>query len=71
MMTPSASAKGPLYVMTTPTDKTAAANEGSSLWRFTMRPWTEQIDELVLDGKYSDALALLDTLDESSISDKV
>ncbi|KAH9481762.1 Vacuolar morphogenesis protein 6 [Psilocybe cubensis] len=68
MLTPSAS--GFLYAMTTPTDKTAAANEGSSLWRFNMRPWTEQIDELVLDGKYSDALALLDTLDESSISDK-
>lgn len=71
MMTPSASAKSSLYVMTTPIDKVAAANEGSSIWRFTIRPWAEQIDELVLDGKYSDALALLDTLDESSLSDKV
>ncbi|KAF8969138.1 vacuolar sorting protein 39 domain 1-domain-containing protein [Flammula alnicola] len=61
LMTPSSSAKSPLYVITTP---------GSSMWRFTMTPWSEQIDELVLAGQYSDALALLDTLDEASLPDK-
>lgn len=71
LMTPSPSAKSPLYALTTPVDKIAAASEGSSIWRFTMKPWAEQIDELVLAGKYSDALALLDILDEDQLPDKV
>ncbi|KDR78810.1 hypothetical protein GALMADRAFT_244386 [Galerina marginata CBS 339.88] len=70
LLTPSSFAKAPLYVLTTPVDKATAASEGSSIWRFTIRPWSEQIDELVLGGKYSDALALLDTLDESALPDK-
>jgi len=70
-MTPSASAKAPLFVLTTPIDKVAAASEGSSIWQFTMEPWSEQIDELVFAGQYSDALALLDSIDESLLPDKV
>ena len=70
-MTTSSSAKFPLLLMTTPTDRTAAAAEGSSIWQFSMKPWSEQIDELVLAGKYSDALALLDTIDEALLPDKV
>ncbi|KIM35275.1 hypothetical protein M413DRAFT_449849 [Hebeloma cylindrosporum] len=70
LMTPSACAKAPLFVMTTPIDKVAAANEGSSIWQFSIRPWSEQIDELVLAGQYSDALALLDAVEESQLSDK-
>jgi hypothetical protein len=57
--------------MTTPTDKTAASTEGSSIWCFSMRPWSEQIDELVTAGQYSDALALLDTVDDTLLPDKV
>lgn len=71
LMTPSAGAKSPLYVITTPIDKTSAMNDGSSLWRFDIKPWTEQIDELVLKGMYPDALALLDVLVEDQVSDKV
>ena len=71
LMTATAGAKAPLYAITTPADKTIAANEGSSLWKFDMKPWTEQIDELVLEKKYSDALALLDVLDDEQVSDKV
>ena len=71
LMTPSPSAKAPLFVMTTPIDKVAAASEGSSIWQFAIRPWSEQIDELVLAGQYSDALALLDSVDESQLPDKV
>lgn len=71
LLTSSPSAKSPLYALTTPLDKTAAANEGSSLWRFAIKPWAEQIDELVLAGRYSDALELLDTLDDGVLSDKV
>jgi hypothetical protein len=70
-MTATAGAKSPLYVITTPVEKTVAANEGSSLWKFDMKSWTEQIDELVLKKMYSDALALLDVLDDEQISDKV
>ena len=71
LMTATAGAKSPLYVMTTPMDKTSAANEGSSLWKFDIKPWTEQIDELVLKKMYSDALALLDVLDDEQVADKV
>lgn len=45
--------------------------EGSSIWCFSMRPWPEQIDELVNAGQYSDALALLDTVDGGLLPDKV
>jgi hypothetical protein len=36
-----------------------------------MKPWTEQIDELVLKKMYSDALALLDVLDDEQVPDNV
>jgi hypothetical protein len=71
LMTFSSSAQCQLYMMTTPTDKTAASIEGSSIWCFSMRPWPEQIDELVTAGQYSDALALLETVDDTLLPDKV
>ena len=71
LLTSSSSAKCPMYMMSTPTDKTAASIEGSSIWCFSMRPWSEQIDELVMTGQYSDALALLDTVDSALLPDKV
>ena len=36
-----------------------------------MRPWGEQVDELVDAGKYAEALALLDTIDATFLPDKV
>jgi len=71
LLTPSPSSNSPLFAMTTPVDKTAAVAEGSSIWRFDMKSWPEQIDELVLAGKYSDALAYLNTLDDEQLVDKV
>jgi hypothetical protein len=71
LMTPSPGAKSPLFVMTTSLDKNIAATEGSSLWRFDMKPWLEQLNELVLKRMFSDALSLLDILDERQVSDKV
>ena len=71
LMISSPSAKSPVYMITTPTDKTAASIEGSSIWCFSMRPWPEQIDELVIADQYSDALALLDTVDGTLLPDKV
>ncbi|KAG5644651.1 hypothetical protein DXG03_008033 [Asterophora parasitica] len=70
LLTPSPPGKSPLYFVTTPTDRTAAAADGSTIWQMTMRPWGEQIDELVQAGQYADALALLGTIDEAVLPDK-
>ena len=64
-------AKSSLFLVTTPTDRATATAQGSSIWQFRMRPWNEQIDELVQAGAYSDALALLDLIDTASLPDKV
>lgn len=71
LLTPSPSSKSPLFVVSTPTDRTVAANAGSSIWRFRMKPWIQQIDELVEAGSYKEALALLDSLDVALVADKV
>ena len=71
LMTPTSNNKSPLYLISTPTDKATVANEGSSIWSFTLKPWSDQLDELVLAGQYLDALALLDTLDDAALPDKV
>ncbi|KAI0370322.1 hypothetical protein BV20DRAFT_1121321 [Pilatotrama ljubarskyi] len=70
LLTPSPSDKSPLFVVSTPTDRTAASNAGSAVWRFRMKPWNQQIDELVEVGSYTEALALLDSLDAALVSDK-
>ncbi|GLB44890.1 putative rab guanyl-nucleotide exchange factor [Lyophyllum shimeji] len=70
LLTPSPSEKPPLFLVTTPTDRTAATTEGSTVWQVSMRPWAEQIDELVRDGQYADALALLDIIDKAVLPDK-
>lgn len=71
LMTPAPHAKSPLFLVTTPTDRTAASADGSSIWQFCMKSWPEQIDELVQAGQYADALALLDTIDQPMLADKV
>lgn len=71
LLTASASAKSPLFFVTTPTDRAAATAEGSTIWQFNMKSWDAQIDELVVGGHYSDALALLDIIDVVALPDKV
>lgn len=71
LLTPSPSAKSPLFLVSTPTDRATAASEGSSIWCLRMKPWGEQVDELVDAGKYAEALALLDTIDAVLLPDKV
>lgn len=71
LLTPSPSAKSPLFLVSTPTDRTTAASEGSSIWCLRMKPWGEQVDELVDVGKYAEALTLLDTIDAAFLPDKV
>ncbi|THH21289.1 hypothetical protein EW146_g228 [Bondarzewia mesenterica] len=70
LLTPSPAAKSPLFLVSTPVDRTTATNEGSSIWQFRMRSWGEQLDELVNAGLYSDAIALLDTIDAAVLPDK-
>ncbi|KAG8793698.1 Vacuolar morphogenesis protein 6 [Ceratobasidium sp. 428] len=57
--TPGSGPGAPAYVLSTPTDRTALASEGSTLWALVLRPWAIQVEELVHLGKYADALALL------------
>jgi hypothetical protein len=71
LLTPSPSARSPLFLITTPSDRTQAVAEGSTIWQFRIKPWSEQVDELVRDELYSDALALLETIDEALLLDKV
>jgi hypothetical protein len=47
------------------------AAEGSALWLFDLKAWDTQIDELVAGGKYSEALELLESLEDGSIPNKV
>ncbi|KAE9401526.1 hypothetical protein BT96DRAFT_956547 [Gymnopus androsaceus JB14] len=70
LMSPSPTTNTSLFLVTTPTDRTAATAEGSSIWHFEMKPWADQLDELVLAGRYSDALKLLETIDARSLPDK-
>lgn len=71
LLTPSNNPKPRLFMLTTPIDRTAAVNEGSTLWQTNMKTWTEQLDELVLAEQYSGALGLLDVVDEAMLLDKV
>lgn len=71
LLTPSPSAKSPLFLISTPTDRTIASAEGSTIWQVRLTPWSQQIDELVNAGSYSGALALLDTIDAALLPDKV
>ncbi|KAF7320029.1 Rab guanyl-nucleotide exchange factor [Mycena kentingensis (nom. inval.)] len=70
ILTPWPSSKSPLFFISTPTDKTAAAAEGSTIWQFKMKPWGVQVDELVAAGQYADALALLETIEPTALPDK-
>lgn len=71
LLTPSPSSKSPLYLVTVPSDRATATAEGSTVWIFTMKAWGEQVDELVREGSYADALALVDSLDSALLPDKV
>ncbi|EIW83909.1 rab guanyl-nucleotide exchange factor [Coniophora puteana RWD-64-598 SS2] len=71
LLTPSTlSSKPSIYLVATPTDRTAANSEGSSIWQLRMRSWMDQIDELVTSGLYAEALSLLHTLDVSILPDR-
>ncbi|KAH8100006.1 hypothetical protein BXZ70DRAFT_939950 [Cristinia sonorae] len=70
LLVASPAAKPPLFLVTTPTDRAAATAEGSTIWQIAMKPWGEQVDELVEAEAYEDALALLETIDTAILPDK-
>ncbi|KAJ7841376.1 vacuolar sorting protein 39 domain 1-domain-containing protein [Mycena olivaceomarginata] len=59
-----------ISLLPTQTLSAAATAEGSTIWQFNMKSWDAQIDELVVGGHYSDALALLDIIDVVALPDK-
>lgn len=71
LLTPSPSAKSPLFLVSTPSDRATATAEGSSIWCFRMKSWGVQVDELVDAGMYAEALALLNSIDPAVLLDKV
>ncbi|KAF8841813.1 hypothetical protein BDN67DRAFT_900734 [Paxillus ammoniavirescens] len=60
----------PLFLVSTSLDRTLAAAEGTTVWRFTMCEWDAQINELVERGSYTDALALLERVQGPAITPK-
>lgn len=59
-----------LFLISTPLDRTLAASEGTSIWKFAMRDWDAQIEELVSSASYTEALALLEHIYGSGPSPK-
>ncbi|CCL98167.1 uncharacterized protein FIBRA_00161 [Fibroporia radiculosa] len=70
LLTTSSLNKSPLFLVTTPMDRATAASAGSTIWQFTMKAWSLQVDELVAVGSYVEALALLETIDVALLPDK-
>lgn len=71
LLTSSPSSETSLFLVSTPIDRATAATAGSTVWSLYMKPWGEQVDELVEAGSYSEALALLESIDEALLPVKV
>jgi hypothetical protein len=67
----SSDTRPPLFVVSTPTERSGLAAEGGSkIWWIPFRPVGETIDELVLAGSYGEALALAQTSDARQLPDR-
>lgn len=71
LLSPGPFGNSPLFLLSAPNDRTTLAAEGSVLWLFDLKGWDTQIDELVAECKYSEALELLDSLEDGSVPNKV
>ena len=71
LLTPSPSAQSPLFLVSTPTDRATATAEGSTIWCLRLKPWGEQVDELIDARMYAEALALVNDIDVAVLPDKV
>ncbi|KDN52129.1 hypothetical protein K437DRAFT_232725 [Tilletiaria anomala UBC 951] len=66
----SAGGKPPLYIVSSPADRSILEKDGVMIWRLEMEHWGTQIDELVRKGGFEEALALLDSIDQIILEDK-
>ena len=57
-----------VLLVSTPTDKTLSASEGSTVWAVQAGDVGEQIDELVRDGRLVDAIGLAESVGDTSLS---
>jgi Vam6/Vps39-like protein vacuolar protein sorting-associated protein 39 len=71
LLSPGPFGNSPLFLLSSPNDRTTLSVEGSALWLFDLKGWDAQIDELVAECKYSEALELLDSLEDGSVPNKV
>ncbi|KAK4684616.1 Vam6/Vps39-like protein vacuolar protein sorting-associated protein 39, partial [Tremellales sp. Uapishka_1] len=56
-----------MLFVSTPTDKTLALNEGSSIWALRVSEVGDQIDELVKEGRVTDAIGLVEAVGEEGL----
>ncbi|KAE8257180.1 hypothetical protein A4X13_0g2531 [Tilletia indica] len=74
LLTPITSMKPPIYLVMSPSDRerglTALDKLGATIYRLDMQSWSAQIDELVEKQYFSEALALLDSVDEVILEEK-
>lgn len=63
-LTSSPGSKPPFFLISTPTDRALLEKKGSSIWKFEMKSWNLQIEELVSKGEWTEALRLIEGIDE-------
>lgn len=71
LLTASHSTNSPTFVLSTPTEKAALTANGSTIWALKMQDWGSQIDELVSEGQFEEALTLMGSLDVAILPDMV
>lgn len=69
LLTPSSAST--VYAVSAPIDRTALISEGTTIWRFTMKKWLDQVDELIDGDLHLEALTLMSTLDSVELPEKV
>lgn len=56
-----------MLLVSTPSDKTLLQNEGSTIWEVQGSEVGEQVDELVKEGRLTDAIGLVETVGEDQL----
>ncbi|KEI41687.1 uncharacterized protein L969DRAFT_85502 [Mixia osmundae IAM 14324] len=60
-----------LYALSIATDSQGGRGSRTRLWQITMSSWSSQLDQLTRQGDYQEASALLGSLDQSVLPDKM
>lgn len=56
-----------LLLVSTPTDRTLLAAEGSTIWQLPAPNIGEQVDDLVRDGRVVDAIGLVEAVGDAGL----